>query len=114
MKRQLAATDEPESSAGADVYEDLNQLHFEGLAPPPPERLPISTPTPQATIAVSTTPSNPTPSIPTPTTAAAPRRQSRIAMYVIAVAIVILVVAGVAYVMGRSAQTPNAPTEQLP
>ncbi len=117
-ENQLAATDEPESLAAAELYTDLNQLNFEGLAPPPPERLPIFTPTPASTIAVSTTPSDPTPSNPTPSnptpTTAAPRGQSRITMYVIAVAIVILVVAGVAYVMGRSAQTPNAPSEQLP
>jgi hypothetical protein len=108
-EKQPPTADKPESPAPADAYVDLNQLHFEGLAPAPPERLPIFTPTPPSTIAASTTPTTPTAAT-TPT----PRRQSRIAVYVIAAAIVILVVAGVAYVVGRSAQTPSAPTEQNP
>lgn len=85
---------------------DIDQLQLEGLAPPILERLPVFTPGPTAV------------QVDQPTSASSvvhrSRRQSRIVMYGVIVALALLVVAGVAYFVGRSAQTPSTPTGQLP
>jgi hypothetical protein len=91
---------------------DINQLHLEGMAPSIPERLPIFTPLPSPV-------SSPKAQSDVPQSAASaaapqPRGQSRLVMYVLAAAVALLLVAGVAYFVGRSAQTPNAPTGQSP
>ncbi len=85
---------------------DINQLQLEGLAAPTPERLPIFTPSTAAARIDE----------PSPASSGVPRsrRQSRIAMYVVVAALALLVVAGVAYFAGRSAQATTAPTGQLP
>jgi hypothetical protein len=85
---------------------DINQLQLEGLAPPTPGRLPIFTPSTAAARIDE----------PSPASSGVPRsrRQSRIAMYVVVAALALLVVAGVAYFAGRSAQATTAPTRQLP
>jgi len=85
---------------------DIDQLQLDGLAPPFPERLPIFTPSTAAAPANQTTPAS----------SAVPRlgRQPRMLMYVVVAALALLVVAGVAYFVGRSAQASSAPTGQLP
>jgi hypothetical protein len=83
---------------------DIDQLQLEGLAPLIPEPLPVFTP---ATASAQV--DQPTPSVVHPS-----RRQSRIVMYGLIVTLALLVVAGVAYFAGRSAQTPSTPTGQLP
>ncbi len=95
----------------SEAFIDLNQLHFEGIAPP--QRLPIFTPssTLTASPSASSPPRGPGPAAATSDKQTRPRR-SRAAVYIVVAALVILVVAGVAYVVGRSAQ--GAPTEQLP
>jgi hypothetical protein len=85
---------------------DIDQLQLEGLAPPIPERLPVFTPGTASAQVDQPTPS----SIVVHRT----RRQSRIVMYGLIVALALLVVASVAYFAGRSAQTPSTPTGQLP
>ena len=84
---------------------DINQLQLEGLAPPTAGRLPIFTPSTAAARIDEP-----------PAASGVPRsrRQSRIAMYVVVAALALLVVAGVAYFAGRSAQATTAPTGQLP
>ena len=107
------STNASEPPSASEVFVDLNQLNFEGLAPA--ERLPIFTPTPAPMPALTTPVSPPSESSkPVQQTARGPRKQSRVAMYVIVIALAIVVVAGVAYVVGRSAQESNAPTGQLP
>jgi hypothetical protein len=83
---------------------DIDQLQLEGLAPPIPEPLPVFTP---ATASAHV-------DQPTPSVVHRSRRQSRIVMYGLIVTLALLVVAGVAYFAGRSAQTPTTPTGQLP
>jgi len=85
---------------------DIDQLQLEGLASPILERLPVFTPGATA-VQVDQ---------PTPASSVDRRslRQSRIVMYAVIVALALLVVAGVAYFAGRSAQTPSTPTGQLP
>jgi len=87
---------------------DIDQLHLEGMAPPIPERLPIF----HALIERSA--SAPAPAGTSPSGATPSSRQSRIVMYVLIAAAALLIVAGVAYFAGRSAQTPSTPTGQLP
>jgi len=93
-------------AATPPVVVDIDQLQLEGLAPPFPERLPIFTPSPAAPAVAQPTPA--------PATAPSARRQSRILVYVLVAAVALLIVAGAAYFVGRSAQTPNTPTGQLP
>jgi len=85
---------------------DIDQLQLEGLASPILERLPVFTPGATAVHVDQ----------PTPASSVDRRslRQSRIVMYAVIVALALLVVAGVAYFAGRSAQTPSTPTGQLP
>jgi hypothetical protein len=85
---------------------DIDQLQLDGLAPPIPERLPVFTPSTAHAQADQ----------PTPASSAVPRsrRQPRIVMYVVVAALALLVVAGVAYFAGRSAQASSTPTGQLP
>jgi hypothetical protein len=85
---------------------DIDQLQLEGLAPPILERLPVFTPSASAVQVDQPTPAS---SVVRPSL-----RQSRIVMYAVIVALALLVVAGVAYFAGRSAQTPSTPTGQLP
>jgi hypothetical protein len=85
---------------------DIDQLQLEGLAPPILERLPVFTPSATAVQVDQPTPAS---SVVRPSL-----RQSRIVMYAVIVALALLVVAGVAYFAGRSAQTPSTPTGQLP
>jgi hypothetical protein len=108
-----AATEQAASptddSATAEPIVDLNQLHLEGLAPATPERLPIFTPTSDSAPAVAP----PAPATTTP--AATPARgRSRLVVYVLVAAVALLLVAGIAYFAGRSAQSPSAPTGQVP
>jgi len=89
---------------------DIDQLHLDGMSPPVSERLPIFTPTPASTpIAQPTAPRS-------ESVDAAPRSrgQSRTVVYILVAAVALLLVAGAAYFAGRSAQTPSAPTGQLP
>jgi len=83
---------------------DTDQLQLDGLAAPILERLPTATP---STAAVH---------VEQQTASVVPRssRQSRLVMYVVVAALALLVVAGVAYFVGRSAQAPTTPTGQLP
>ena len=85
---------------------DIDQLQLEGLAPAIPERFPTFTP---STATARVDQSN-------PASSGSPRsrRQSRIAMYVVVAALALIVVAGVAYFAGRSAQATTTPTGQLP
>ena len=85
---------------------DIDQLQLDGLAPSIPERLPVFTPSTAAALADQ----------PARASSAVPRsrRQSRIVMYVVVAALALLVVAGVAYFAGRSAQASSTPTGQLP
>ncbi len=99
-----------DSSLGGDATTpaavvDIDQLQLEGLTPPIPERLPVFTPGAAAAQVDPTPPSS---------VVHRSRRQSRMVMYGVIVALALLVVAGVAYFAGRSAQTPNTPTGQLP
>jgi len=94
---------------------DIDQLHLDGIAPPL-ERLPIFTPTPSSVPTQEATPAPKaagTPTQATPTTMPA-HRQSRFVVYALVAAVALLLVAGVAYFIGRSEQSPNAPTGQLP
>jgi hypothetical protein len=84
---------------------DIDQLQLDGLAAIS-ERFPTLTP---STAAARVDQSNPASSgVPRS------RRQSRIAMYVVVAALALIVVAGVAYFAGRSAQATTTPTGQLP
>jgi hypothetical protein len=85
---------------------DLHQLHFEGIVPPIPERLPIFSPNPVSTPAAEAPPSH--------TPAREAKRRSRAPLYLLIAAIAVLVVAGVAYFANRSADAPSPPTSQLP
>jgi hypothetical protein len=103
-----------ESSVAADEKAtpavDIDQLQLEGLAPAIPERLPIFTPNTAAAPVDQPIPASGV----VPGVVPRSPRQSRIVMYVVAAALALLVVAGVAYFAGRSAQASNAPTGQLP
>jgi hypothetical protein len=103
-----------ESSAAADETTtpavDIDQLQLEGLAPSILERLPIFTPNGAGAQVDQPIPASGVVSAVGPRS----RRQSRIVMYVVAAALALFVVAGVAYFAGRSAQASNAPTGQLP
>ncbi len=85
---------------------DVDQLQLDGLAPRTPERLPVFTPSAAAAQVEQPTPAS--------SVVHRSRRQSRIVIYGVIVALALLVVAGVAYFAGRSAQTPSTPTGQLP
>lgn len=100
----------PAEGDAASPPVDINQLHLDGMAPPTPERLPIFTPTPVSSPAAQPAAQPAAP----PSGASRPHRQSRMVMYVLVAAIALLVVAGAAYLIGRSAQTPSAPTAQSP
>jgi hypothetical protein len=102
------AEESPVASDETTPAVDIDQLQLEGLAPPIPERLPIFTPNTAAPLV-----DQPVSGV---VSSVAPQssRQSRIVMYVVAAALALLVVAGVAYFAGRSAQASNAPTGQLP
>ncbi|HEY2163574.1 MAG TPA: hypothetical protein VGH04_06280 [Gemmatimonadaceae bacterium] len=103
-----------ESSAAADETTtpavDIDQLQLEGLAPSILERLPIFTPNGAGAQVDQPIPASGVVSGVSPRS----RRQSRIVMYVVAAALALFVVAGVAYFAGRSAQASNTPTGQLP
>jgi len=95
--------------SAAEPAVDLAQLHFEGIAPPIPGPLPIFTPS------SSDAPPIVTPAVEAPAAqrpAPPPRHRSRMVMYLLVGAVVLLVVAGVAYLVGRSSESPTT-TEQL-
>jgi hypothetical protein len=116
--REVHVGSAKESSVAADETAtpavDIDQLQLDGLAPAIPERPPILTPNDAAARVDQPGPASA--AVPSVVPAVAPRslRQSRIVMYVVAAALALLVVAGVAYFAGRSAQASNAPTGQLP
>jgi hypothetical protein len=116
--REVHVGSTEESSVAADETAtpavDIDQLQLDGLAPAIPEWLPILTPNAAAAKVDQPVPASAV--VPSVVPGVAPRspRQSRIVMYVVAAALALLVVAGVAYFAGRSAQASNAPTGQLP
>jgi hypothetical protein len=107
-----AGTSAVENDAGPEIVVDRTQLHLDGMAPAGQERLPIFTPAPATPPAAEdrTAPTRAPRRVPAPEGRAA----SRYAIYILVVIVALVVVAGLAYLAGRSAHAPSTPTEQLP
>ncbi len=112
LTSRVEHADSPQDSSPAGdattppLVVDVNQLQLDGLAPPIPEPLPVFTPGIAAAHVDQP--------IPALNGVQRPRRQSRMVLYGVIAALALLVVAGVAYFAGRSAQSPSTPTGQLP
>jgi hypothetical protein len=107
-----AETSAVETEAGSEIVEDRTQLHLDGMAPAGQERLPLFTPGPTTTPVAEQT-AAPT-FAPAPSVMPEHRARSRYTIYILLVIVALVVVAGLAYLAGRSAHAPSAPTEQLP